>query len=203
MYILYFVILQLYFQGKAFNFIKKKLLIFILITLIIPPKERERQCFLLKGVRDSDVGVTRGCFSNCTQTDKEWEPGAAPRAAGLSDCLASLLLPVWSASFSWPTLACWWPAGTVPWGRTLCNSECLRRRGRSPLWPFVWRGKGRQAGLPTRVQPSSPSRGSDRPLEGSNNKSVLFSYFSTSTWINKGTLTFDWRVLDPVKYRWV
>lgn len=37
-------------------------------TLIIPPKERERQCFLLKGVRESDVGVNKGCFSNCTQT---------------------------------------------------------------------------------------------------------------------------------------
>lgn len=47
------------------------IVIVILITLIIPPKERERQCFLLKGVRESDVGVSRGCFSNCTQTDEE------------------------------------------------------------------------------------------------------------------------------------
>lgn len=37
------------------------------ITLIIPPKERERQCLLLNGVRESAEGVCKGCFSNCTQ----------------------------------------------------------------------------------------------------------------------------------------
>ena len=36
-------------------------------TLMIPPKERERQCLLMNGERESAEGVSTGCFSNCTQ----------------------------------------------------------------------------------------------------------------------------------------
>lgn len=91
------------------------------------------------------------------------------------------MLPVWSVSFSWPTLACWWPAGTVPWGQSQCNSEyqpsCHWRR-HSPLWQCEWRERGRQVGPRSRVQLSFQSRESDHPFKGRTNKPMMLFFFS-------------------------
>lgn len=72
------------------------------------------------------------------------------------------VVPVWWVSFSWPTRACCWLAGTALWGHFQCNSEFHMnwcRSCRPPLWWFSRRERGRQPW----VHLSSQNRVSSHP----------------------------------------
>lgn len=55
-------------------------------TLIIPPKERERQCFLLKGARESAEGVSKGCFSNYKKKTHLWKVATLCERSSFHGC---------------------------------------------------------------------------------------------------------------------
>lgn len=120
-------------------------------TLIIPPKERERQCFLLNGVRESAEGVSKGSFSNYTQkynTCRGWVGSSLSKYYFSSQWVHWTTVPVWWASSFWQTQACCWPAGTALWVQIQYNSESqmtwLCRCCCPHLQLISWRERGGQ-----------------------------------------------------------
>lgn len=74
---------------------------------MIPPKERERQCFLLNGVRESAAPVCSGCFSNCKNKRASLAAVLFARSAVPAGAEGTCLISFFFLADSGMLLTCW------------------------------------------------------------------------------------------------